>query len=425
MNFVCRPSTLAGKVTIPGSKSHTIRATIIAALADGVSHLDNPLDSADTLAAADAVAAFGATVERGSNRWTIQGVNGKVHAAQQTVDVKNSGTTLRILMGTAGLLPPQEGIVFTGDSQIQKRPVQPLVDALNDLGAYAECLAENGCAPCRVTGQIHGGEVEISAKTSQYLTSLLLACPLAHADTRIFVPLLFEKPYVVMTLDWLEQQNIRVEHSETLDEFLISGGQRYTAFDRAIPADFSSATFFLGAGALPGNTVECHGLDMNDTQGDKAVIEYLRHMGARIEITEHCVRVQNNALHGVEIDMNNTPDALPVMAVLGCFAQGETRLVNVAQARIKETDRIAVMTQELRKMGADVEELPDGMIIRESTLRGTQVNGHDDHRVVMALALAGMNCPGETIVTGAEAARVTFPEFHKLMQALGGIIHLT
>jgi 3-phosphoshikimate 1-carboxyvinyltransferase len=424
MDFICQQSKLDGRLQIPASKSHTIRAVAIAAMAEGESILRNPLDSADTLAAAEGVQAFGATVEQSPDQWRINGVGGRAQAVKPTVDVGNSGTTLRVLMGLAGLLDETDTILFTGDDQIQKRPVQPLIDALNQLGAHAECKKNNGCAPCSVSGRIRGGQAKVEAKTSQYLTSLLMACPLAGGDTELTVPLLFEKPYVQMTLNWLETQNIRVEHADDFSRFHIPGSQHYTAFDREIPADFSSATFFLGAGALPGNHVTCLGLDMDDTQGDKAVIDYLKAMGARVSVDREMneVTVEADDLNGVEIDMNDTPDALPVMAVLGCFAKGETRLVNVAQARIKETDRIAVMAQELGKMGADVEELEDGLIIRESQLHGATVHGHADHRVVMALALAGLNCPGETTVVGAEAARVTFPDYHRLMQSLNAQI---
>ena len=189
---------------------------------------------------------------------------------------------------------------------------------------------------------------------------------------------------------------------------------------REIPADFSSATFFLCAGALGANDIICRGLDMNDTQGDKAVVAYLQAMGAQVQLEEADIRVSARQLRGCEIDLNATPDALPMMAVLACFAMGQTRLVNVPQARMKETDRIAVMAHELVRMGAQVKELKDGLIIHESPLRSARVHGHDDHRVVMALAVAGlMATGGETAVETAEAMEVTYPGFVSDMQQLG------
>jgi 3-phosphoshikimate 1-carboxyvinyltransferase len=189
--------------------------------------------------------------------------------------------------------------------------------------------------------------------------------------------------------------------------------------DRAIPADFSSATFFLAAGALADNAVTLHGLDVTDSQGDKAVIDYLRQMGADIDVCPDAIVVRGGQLRGAEIDMNSTPDALPMMAVVGCFAGGTTTLANVPQARIKETDRIAVMCQELTRMGARIRELPDGLVIEQSELEGTEVSGHDDHRVVMALAVGGLASPGVTVIRSAEAVEVTFPTFLNCMTELG------
>jgi len=211
---------------------------------------------------------------------------------------------------------------------------------------------------------------------------------------------------------------VRYENTD-FKSFKILGGQQYNAFDCEVPADFSSATFFLCAGAIAGKEVTILGLDMNDTQGDKAVVSYLRQTGAKIEIEGNEITVSRGELHGVDLDMNATPDALPAMAVTASFAEGRTRLYNVAQARIKETDRIAVMARELEKLGARIKELPDGLEIEPAKLHGGTVEGHDDHRVVMAMAMAGLKTSEPVIVNGAEAAAVTFPEFVQLMQSLG------
>ena len=212
----------------------------------------------------------------------------------------------------------------------------------------------------------------------------------------------------------------RIEHNDDLSEFHVPGGQSYAPVDRRIPGDFSSATFFLCAGALPENDIVCRGLDYADTQGDKAIVDYLRQMGANVTVEEDEIRVKAAALSGCELDLNATPDALPAMAVLGCFAEGETRLINVPQARLKETDRIAVMREELEKLGADVEELEDGLIVRESKLHGAILDGHADHRVVMALAIAGTHIEGETTIEGAEAMDITYPGFAEALAGLGG-----
>lgn len=416
MELRIKPSRLSGQVPIPASKSHTIRAVIIASLASGRSTIRNPLWSGDTASAVSTCQALGAEVERGEV-WTLQGTGGKIRAPENVIDVGNSGTTLYLALTMAALGTGYS--VFTGDEQIRKRPVQPLLEALQSLGAEAFSTRGNGLAPVVVRGPLRGGRVEIHCPTSQYLSSLLLSCPLAEGDTEIQVLSLNERPYVRMTLDWLEEQGIRYT-AEGLEYFSIPGGQAYRPFDKAVPGDFSSATFFLCAAAITGSDLTLLGLDMNDSQGDKAVVQMLEAMGSQVEVQPKGIRIRGGPLEGGEFDLNATPDALPAMAVVGCCARGETRLVNVPQARLKETDRIAVMHEVLTRMGGQVEELPDGLILRQSHLRGTHLPGYGDHRVVMALAVAGLVAEGETIVDTAEAIQVTFPNFVELMQQVGG-----
>ncbi len=421
MKFSVNKCHLKGAVQIPGSKSHTIRAVAVAALASGESVIERPLESADARAARHAYAMLGASIEETENCWRIQGTGGLFNAPDNIIDVGNSGTTMRMALGSAALLRTGKA-VLTGDAQVRRRPCGPLAEALNTLGASVEATRGNGMPPFVVSGVLRGGAATIEAITSQYVSSLLLNAPLAEKDTRLLVPLLNEKPYVVMTLDWLQKQGVRVSHNENLSEFHIPGGQRYTPVRRAIPADFSSATFFLAAGALAGNNVLCLGLDMEDTQGDKAVLEYLAAMGADISHEPEGIRVKSDSLRGTELDLNATPDALPMMATLACFAEGETRLVNVPQARLKETDRISVMREELQKLGAKITELTDGMVIEGSALHGGDVEGHDDHRVVMALAIAATAIKEEVRIHGAEAVDVTYPGFVEDMKTLGGKI---
>lgn len=420
MELRCRPSTIAGTVDIPGSKSHTIRAVAMAALAAGVSHIRRPLVSADTEAAVRAYRGFGATIDTGEV-WTVRGVGSRVQTPDNVVDVGNSGTTLYIALGSAAL---GEGYtVLTGDEQIRRRSAAPLLQALETLGATALSTRGNGCAPLLARGPLQGGRVSIECPTSQYLTSLLLNCPLAAGDTEIEVPLLNERPYVQMTLDWLDRLGIHYE-AEGLQRFRLPGRQHYTAFDRTIPADFSSATFFLCAAALGPAEVLIRGLDMADSQGDKAVVDMLRTMGADIIEEADGLRVRGRGLHGAELDLNATPDALPALAVAAALAEGETHLANVPQARLKETDRLAVMAQELSRRGADVTELADGLVIRGGRLSGGHADGHGDHRVIMALAVAGLYADGPLTISTAEAIGVTFPTFVELMTGLGADMQL-
>jgi len=418
MKIIVEKSTLKGEVEIPASKSHTIRAVSIGLLADGTSEIINPLESFDTTSCMNAARALGASIEWSENL-LIEGTGGKLKVAEDIIDVGNSGTTMNVMVGVASLLDGWS--VFTGDDQTRSRPMQPLINSLNELGAKAFSTRENGLPPVVVRGVLKGGKTTIECKSSQYLTSLLISCPLAEKDTEIDVPLLNEKPYVEMTMRWLDKQKIKYEHKD-MKNFYIKGGQKYKAFQERIPSDFSSATFFLCAAAILDADITLIGLDMNDSQGDKAIVKMLEEMGAKVEIATNKIRIKRGNLIGREFDLNATPDALPALAVVGCFAKGTTKLLNVPQARLKETDRIKVMCEELTKMGANIKELPDGLIISESKLKPAELDGHYDHRIVMALAIAGMAVDGKTTVDTVESVSITFPNFVELMQHLGAKI---
>ena len=424
MKLVVKKSRLKGKVAIPGSKSHTIRAVAIASLAGGQSLIHAPLDSSDTQAAVACYRALGAAIDTSNAKlWRVTGTNGRITPPKAIIDVGNSGTTLRIAMGSAALAPSGQTTTFTGDEQIQTRPVEPLIDSLNDLGAKCVSLKNNGKVPVEISGKLAGGRTAINAFTSQYLSSLLLCAPLASEDTRIDVTLLNEPGYVQMTLDWLDKQQIEYENQK-MQTFQIKANQSYHAFEAAVAADFSSATFFLCAAALIAEEVTLLGLDFADSQPDKAVVDYLKAMGADIRIEPDSVTVKAGPLKGTDIDMNKTPDALPAMAVTAAFAEGTTRLLNVAQARSKETDRIKCMAEELKKMNVDVEELPDGLIIRGGKPGPAELHGWADHRIVMALSLAGLCMDGECTIETAESISVTFPDYVELMQSIGANMEL-
>ncbi len=424
MKLIVRKSRLKGTVVIPGSKSHTIRAVAIASLAAGQSLIRNPLDSSDTQAAVACYRALGAKIDTSDPKlWKVTGTDGEITAPPEVIDVGNSGTTLRIAMGSAALAQAGQTTTFTGDEQIQTRPVGPLMNALTGLGAKCVSLKNNGKAPLEITGRLQGGKTSIAASTSQYLSSLLLCAPLAANDTEIDVTLLNEPGYVQMTLDWLDKQSIEYEN-QNFRKFNIKGNQSYKSFDSVIPADFSSATFFLCAAAILADEVTLLGLDFSDSQPDKAVVEYLKAMGADISIGADSITIKAAPLKGLEIDMNATPDALPAMAVTAAFAEGTTRLVNVLQARSKETDRIKCMAEELKKIGVDIEELPDGLIIRRSRPRPAKLHGWADHRIVMALSLAGLAIEGQTTIDTAEAISVTFPNYVELMKTIGANMEL-
>ncbi len=416
MEVTITKKKLGGKIRIPGSKSHTIRALVIATLAEGESRIIRPLDSSDTRSCLDMCRKLGAPITEHDGAWVVRGTAGRPAVPDDVLDAGNSGTGLYIMASTAALVTG--ATVFTGDYQIRRRPIEPLLTALRDLGGEAWSTRGNGCAPVVIRGPLRGGTTAVKCPTSQYLSSLLLNCPLAQGDTEIEVLELNEKPYVAMTLDWLKRQDIRIEHDPEYTMFKIPGGQRYRSFEREIPGDFSSATFFLCLAAIQGTPVIIEGLDMTDPQGDKAVVAMLQTMGVRVTVRDNALEVRGGNLTGARLDLNATPDALPALAVTACFASGTTELVNVPQARLKETDRITVMREELERMGARVRELPDGLVIEGGPLTGATVQGHGDHRVVMALAVAGLCSPGRTVIDSAESVSVTVPEFFALIKQL-------
>lgn len=414
MFIISRPSSLNGTVRIPASKSHSIRAVFLASLADGVSKVRHRLRSADVDSAIAACRGLGAAITEEGDLLTIRGTGGVVRPAAKIIDVGNSGTTANFALAMAAL--SAEAVTITADDQTRRRPVAPLLASLEQLGAKT-LSSDNGLLPVTMRGPIEGGVADVAGTTSQYLSALLIHSVFARRPTTLRLKSLNEKPYADMTVAWLKRLGVSLERTG-YDEFRLRPGQRIGAFETSIPADFSSAAFFLALAAIPGCAVELEGLDMDDTQGDKEMVNYLKSMGADIEVGR-TIKVRGKRLRGTVVDMNNTPDALPAMSVVGALSEGVTHLTNVPQARIKETDRIAVMAGELAKMGADVTEESDGLLIKGGELRGAAVEGHYDHRVVMSLAVAGLAAKGETSISTAEAINITFPDFVELMRRCG------
>jgi 3-phosphoshikimate 1-carboxyvinyltransferase len=423
MNFHVRKSSLSGAVTIPGSKSHTIRGLVCATLAKGKSVLLEPLVSDDTQACINACRSFGAAIDIGpeGRRITVTGTGGNLQSPGNVVDVLNSGTTLYFAMGMAAAI---DGWTFlTGDEQIRSRPAGELLRALNELKAFAFSSRDNGKAPLAVRGAAGGGKISLRAKTSQYLSSLLISAPLFRKKTAIRLLLLNEKPYIDMTLSWLNECGVKVSHRD-YKVFEIPPNQHYRAFRKKIPADFSSAAFFVVAAALfADRKVVIGGLDMNDVQGDKEIVSILRRMNASIEESGNKLVIRRSFLKGTAIDIKNIPDLLPILSVAGCYAEGETVIYNGEHVREKETDRISVMARELRKMGARVTETPGGLVVKRSALKAAEVCGHGDHRVIMSLSVAAAGASGAvTRIKDTDAVSVTFPNFFDLMKSLGAKI---
>ncbi len=422
MKYLVKKSDLKGSIKIPGSKSNTTRAVFIASLAEGKSIIRNPLPSADCLSTVKVCKNLGAEIDLGEN-WIVKGVGKKPKCPSMVLDSGNSGTTFYIALAVAGLVDGYS--VIAGDPQLSERPAQPLIDSLNDLGAKAFSTRNTGTAPVVVKGILKGGKTKLPGINSQWLTPLLISCPLSNGDTEVYVENLQEKPYIRMTLGWLKRQNISFKE-ENMEKFYLPGGQSYKPFNETIPGDWESACFPLVAAAITNSDITIYGVDINDYQGDKAIINILRDMGANIEVKD---RGRNGIIvkggkdfQGIEINCSDLPDIIPIAAVLGCRAKGKTVLTNLGASRLKETDRVRSITEELIKMGAKIEESENSLTIYESDLRGTLIDGRNDHRIVMATTVAGFIAKDFTLINNAEYVKISFPNFFEIMSQLGANI---
>jgi 3-phosphoshikimate 1-carboxyvinyltransferase len=414
-------STISGEVYVPPSKSYTHRAILIIALGPGGSVL-RPLISADTRATISATEAFGARVFL-NDEVKIDGVSGKPQTPEDVINVLNSGTTLRFCSAVAALT---DGAVLTGDASIRTRPNGPLLSALNDLGVQAFSIRNNNKAPLVVRGRMHGGTAHLNGGvSSQFLSALLIAAPLAESDTRIIIEgELKSRPYAEITLDMLSDAGVRVTAER--QEFLVSGNQTYNLRSYTIPGDFSSASYPLAAAAVTGSEATIKGI-FPSRQGDSAIIEILRRMGAEISWDKEKgdLKIKGGELQGIDVDASLTPDLVPTIAVLGAAARGKTVVYNAEHVRHKETDRLHAMAVELSRMGADIKERPDGLEIMGGggKLHGAAVHGYHDHRIVMALTVAGFVAGGTRIDT-AESVDVSYPGFFQAMKSLGANVSM-
>ena len=422
MNVTVTPSLVRGTARAPPSKSYTHRALLAAGYAEHARVL-NPLDSADTRATALAVEAYGGDVTRDEDAFAVEGFDGRPETPADVIDCANSGTTMRLTTATAAL---GDGLtVLTGDDSLRSRPQGPLLAAIDDLGGRAESTRRNGQAPLVVGDRIDGGTVAIPGDvSSQYVTALLMAG--AVTDEGITVELTTElksAPYVDITLEVLDDFGVTAEATD--DGFRVPGSQSYepSGGEYAVPGDFSSMSYLLAAGALAADGELVVRGARPSAQGDAAVVEILDRMGADLSWDREAgeITVAQSALSGVEVDAGDTPDLLPTVAVLGAAADGTTRITNCEHVRYKETDRVSAMTEELTTLGAAVEETQDTLTVHgdESTLSGGNVAGHDDHRIIMSLAVAGLVADGDVTIRGADHVDVSFPGFFDTLRGLG------
>ncbi len=420
MNLIVNKSSrLNGQVRIPANKSHSFRALIMAALAEGVSRIESPAVSNDWMRGIEAMEMFGATIDsKADHVWEIHGTGGKLRTPDDVIDCGNSGIILRFFMALAACC---EGhTVLTGDESLRHiRLCQPLIDAINGLGAWAVSTKGDGHAPVVVRGRLRGGHVELDGMDSQPVSALLIASSLADAPTELVVRRAGEKPWVAMTLDWMKRCGVEFSH-ENFERYRIRGHARWGGFETRIPLDWSAALYPIVAALLTeGSEVSLPGMDFADSQGDKLVVDVLREMGADIETGPDGVTARSSRLKGRRIDCNDFIDQFMLLAVVGACAEGETVLYNAEVCRHKECDRISEMAKALKAMGADVTEQPDGLIVRRSRLHGAHLESRADHRMVMTLSVAALAAAGSTLITESECVRKTFPAFVEQMAGLG------
>ena len=412
-------SSVFGEVYAPPSKSYTHRAILITSLGSG-GVVKRPLISADTRATINASEAFGAKISL-NDEVNITGVSNKPKTPEDVINVLNSGTTLRFCSAVAALT---DGAVLTGDASIRTRPNGPLLSSLSELGAAAFSIRGNGKAPLVIKGKMRGGTAHLDGGvSSQFLSALLIAAPLAESDTKIIIEGdLKSRPYAEITLDMLADAGVRVEAKP--QEFFVPGGQGYGLKSYTIPGDFSSASYPLAAAAVTGSEVTVKGV-LPSRQGDSAIIDILGRMGAKVTWDKELgdLKIKGEELQGVEVDASRTPDLVPTIAVLGAVARGKTVVKNAEHVRHKETDRLHAMAVELSKMGADIRERPDGLEITGGKLHGASVHGYHDHRIVMALTVAGFVAGGTRIDT-AEAVDVSYPGFFDQMKGMGAKVEV-
>jgi len=402
MNEIIPARHLTAEVSLPGSKSYTNRALIIAALADGTSKLTNVLKSDDTRAMADAIRAFDIQVEEDDVSYTVHGKSGKLTAPQSPIDMQHSGTGARLVCALAALAPGRT--VVTGSARLQERPFGELINGLQQLGGTLSSINQTGSVPVAIEGgSLPGGTCTINGTvSSQFFTALLLIAPYAERDVCITVTgEQTSKPYIDLTIDIMNSFGVQVHNHDYQS-------QAYT-----VECDASSASYFMAIAALTQSTIRINGFNPQSIQGDADFALVMESMGCRITRGETWIEISGpDELQAIEKEMNRMPDTVQTLAVVAACAKGITKITNVANLRVKETDRLQATTAELRKTGIQVEELDDGLIIHGGESHAAEIETYNDHRMAMAFACLGTNTSGIRI-KNPEVVTKSFPDFWK------------
>ncbi len=409
----------SGTVAAPPSKSYTIRALFAAALAEGVSHITNPLISDDTEAAAEVLTQLGATIERQSDFWTVTG--GCLKPSHQPLDCLQSAATLRFLAPVCAALDGVSRISFAPG--LARRPMAPLFDIFRQLGVASE-LSGNYLNVHGNGGSFKSNTVSLPGNiSSQFVSGLLLAAPLAAGGLSIRLTTPAEsRDYLRMTIDCLEKFGIEVKASNDLTEFHVAC-QDYRSADYTVEGDWSSASYFLGLGAIGGEMIVA-GLNPASFQADRFMLNCLNRMGATLKIEGNSMTVSPSPLKAADIDLSEAIDLLPTVACLAAVAEGRNLITGLSRARLKESDRVKAVAENLKRMGIGIIEAPDRLIITGGKPHGAAIDSFDDHRIAMAFAMLAVVC-GDTVINGAECVSKTYPGFWEDFKKAGGKVILS
>ena len=421
MNCKVEKSKIKGIIDCPSNKSYTHRGIFLASLAGNNSKVDNVLFSADTKATIETCKKFGAIIEvKESSIIVKESIN--LASKVSEINTENSGTTIRIAIGIASLFSKE--ITLTGDESLQKRPMQPLLDALSSIGA--KCSSTDGKPPVKIQGSVLGGKITIPGNlSSQFISSLLITAPLTKNGINLTIEGdLVSKPYLDATIATMRKFGVSVQTLIPYKKYNITP-QIYKNTTFNVPIDFSSLALLLSFTVLNGEDIVIKGSMGNLPQGDEAFIDFLEQLGVSVIIDNNEIKIKSpEKLKGGRFDLRNSPDLLPPLAILSLITSKPIEIVNVKHARLKETDRIAIIARELPKIGIIVEEKEDGLILKSSgNLTGAKLNSENDHRLFMAFCIAGTFI-GNCVVTDSKSVEVSYPNFIEEMNRLGAKIEI-
>ncbi len=408
------PSKISGTIAAPASKSVMQRAIAASLLADGESILSHPSFCDDSMAAMRVAEGLGASVDKSPGKVIIRG---GINPAADTLNCGESGLCIRMFTPIAALTGKK--MILTGEGSLAGRPVSGIEKALGELGVSVK--SNSGLLPVEVSSMLKGGVAEIDGSvSSQFLTGLLMALPLAEKDSIIKVDSLKSREYIDITVDVLKKFGIKVEN-HGYNEFRIPGNQKFIPAEIDIEGDWSGAAFLLCAGAIAGG-VSVTGLNLESYQPDRAIITALRKCGAEVSAEKSVIHIKSGNLQGFEFDATECPDLFPPLAALAFYCKGETVIWGAGRLKHKESDRGSAIISEFKKMGGSVKIDKDCMIIRGSSLSGAQIDPHGDHRMAMAAAIAAMGCSGIVEIQDAECINKSYNEFYDHMIKLGAEI---